>query len=217
MGNIKLIKILLFSLLLFLSIIVAIAIITTSPTIGKKIETYQNPKTAVMIIDMQEDSIGINATNPFPIPGSEALIENNNKLISKAKNNNWIIVYIKEELPREQSFLTHGKLVKNTSGAEIDSRIKIESQNIFTKAYNDAFWNPALSKLLIENQVNEIYISGIAADACVKSTALGAINRGYKVNAVKEGIGMMDPTKLDKTLGEYLRRGINVISINQIN
>ena len=203
-------------LLLFLTIIVAIAVVTKSPTKGKKIDVYQNPRTAVMVIDMQEDVTGVDATSPFPIANSSLLVENINKLIDKAKAKDWVIIYIKQELPKRLSFLTRGKTIKGTSGAEIDRRIKIESQNIFSKEYSDAFWNPGLSDLLIKNHVNEIYVAGIAADECVRATAFGAVNRGYKVKAVKEAIGMIEPFKLQNTLEGYVKKGIDVVSVSQI-
>jgi len=185
-----------------------ISVKTTSATHGKKIDDYQNSKTALLVIDMQNDSIGPSAKNPFPPVYADKLIENVNKVIDIAKNNGWIIVYIKQELPKNQAFVAHGKFLQGSKGAEIDKRIKIESNNFFTKKYSDSFSNPEFDKFLRKNYVDKIYITGVAADECVRATAFGAQNRGYEVIAVKEAIGTPEQQDLDKILETYTKRGI---------
>jgi len=60
--------------------------------------------------------------------------------------------------------------------------------NDFTKRISDSFSNPQLDAFLIRNRVDELYLVGLDASYCVHKTALGALNRGYKVTVVDDAV-----------------------------
>ena len=186
------------------------------PTKGQTITQYNNPKQAVLVIDIQEDFTGTTARPPFPYRDSDKLISTVNKITESASHKNVLIVYIKQELSgfsgRLLSNLVGGGVaIKGNPGTEVDKRVAIFSDTIFPKPRSDAFSNPKLEEYLIENQVNELILVGLDADGCIHATARGALNRGYKVNIIKDAIVLMNEEKWEELLEEYRQEGIQLM------
>lgn len=84
------------------------------------------------------------------------------------------------------------------------------NRNDFTKRISDAFSNPLLDELLIRNQVNELFLTGLDAAYCVHTTAQGGLNRGYKVTVVRDAI--LTQKNMDAVLKRYKKDGIATIT-----
>ena len=80
--------------------------------------------------------------------------------------------------------------------AELDARPVRADTNEFVKTKSDAFADPRLDAQLAATQAGELFIAGIDAGFCVKKTIHGALNRGYKVKVVREGIATRHSTPL---------------------
>lgn len=200
-------------------------IYTVIPTQGEKIDKYSNPQKALLVIDIQEDYTGTAAKPPFPFQDSEKLIATVNKLIAEASQENIVIVYIKQEFTgfwgtMFSRVFAKGTAIKGKPGAEIDKRISLASDHIFSKPKGDAFANPGLESFLIKNQINEIYLVGLDAEFCVYLTAQGALNRGYAVNIIidsilRDGLLFRTDKKWDKLIKKYQESGIILKSSNE--
>jgi nicotinamidase-related amidase len=91
-----------------------------------------------------------------------------------------------------------------------DKRVEMYS------AFADPFTNPTvahsnLAQLLKDKGVTDVYVAGLAADYCVKCTALDAQKEGFKTWVVGEATRAVDPTCMPGLLEEYDRAGITVI------
>lgn len=184
----------------------------------KKIETSQK---ALLLIDIQEDYTGVLAKPPFPYKDSELLIATLNKLIKKSSDKNIIIVYIKHEFEGFfgkllTTFFGHRTAIKGAPGTELDERINILSNNIFTKSMPSAFSNPALEEFLVKHQVNELLITGLDASRCVNATAKGALKRGYNVTIVTDCIATKNPSGLDNLLNQFKKKGISLMPSEKV-
>lgn len=99
-----------------------------------------------------------------------------------AAKKNIIIVYIQQEFDgffgrMISKILGHGTAVKGNPGTEFDKRVKIVSDNCFTKPMPDAFSNPSFESFIKNNQINELYLVGLDAEGCVHFTAKGALKK----------------------------------------
>lgn len=180
-------------------------------------EQCMNSKRALLVIDIQEDYTGTTAKAPFPYKDSDKLICDVNSIIDEASKNGIIVVYIRHEFEGLMGRLVsrvigHGTAIKGKPGTEIDKRINIISDNLFTKPAPDAFANPKLDKFLKENEVNELYLVGLDAAGCVYYTAKGAMKHGYKVNIIKDSIALLVEKYWDTILSKYNKQGINLIT-----
>jgi len=178
-----------------------------TPTKGNKIGKYTAPRKALLVVDVQEDYTGHKGKQPPLFKDVEGQIATINRLIDDASRSDMKVVYIRQVF--DNNFITRsfvGRTIDGLPGTEIDSRIRVVNQNDFTKRISDAFSNPQLEEFLINNQVDELYLVGLDAAYCVYYTALGALNRGYKVKVVKDAV--MSRKSMDDVLKCYKDKGI---------
>ncbi len=216
----KIISISTLTIVLIFIVLAAAFIVTSGPTKGTAIQDYDAPQKALVIIDIQEDYTGKTAKPPFPYKNSKGLIDSVNRLIEETQQTNFIIIYIRQEFDGPVGRLiantfAKGTAIKGNAGTEIDSRIKIVSNHIFGKPKGDSFSNPEFEQYLIDNRIDELYLAGIDAEFCIYHTALGALNRKYKVTIIKDAIAIRNEHKLQKMLGKYKDKGITLISVNE--
>ena len=61
---------------------------------------------------------------------------------------------------------------------------------------------------LIENQIDELYLTGLDAEHCVYHTAKGALNRGYAVKIITDAVLILHEKKLTDILRKYQKKGV---------
>lgn len=91
-----------------------------------------------------------------------------------------------------------------------DKRVEMYS------AFADPFTNPCvaqsdLADTLRKAQVTDVFIAGLAADYCVKYTALDARKNGFKTWVIGEATKAVDPSSLEQVHKDYEKAGVTVI------
>ena len=186
-----------------------------TPTEGRMIDMYEAPAKAVLVIDVQEDFSGHNGSKPILFPDVEPQIDSINRISVNALRATMEVAYIRQVF--EDNFFTRyflKRAIEGQPGVEQDSRIKVINRNDFTKRISDAFSNPRLDEFLVSKRVDEIYLVGLDAAYCVYYTALGALNRGYKVTVVTDAV--MTTRDMDKVLKKYKKHGISVTTTDEL-
>ena len=159
-------------------------------------------KKALIIIDIQND-ITKNYKN---------IIENINKAIDRAVDNDIHVVYIKHE-----NLSAGTRTFKpNTRGAELVSDLNIVSNNIFTKCKGNALTSEDFTNFIRNNEINEFFIAGADAAYCVKSTCYNMSKLNYAVNVISDCITSYDKRKIDEMLHYYKSKGCNIISLSEL-
>lgn len=181
-------------------------------TRGRKIAAYTNPRKALVVLDIQEGYAGTNARLPVTRPPTGGLLFIVNNLIDKAAETGMEVAYIRQVFSNNLFVRLHGG--RRQGRVIIDRRIKMINQNDFEKNRTDAFSSKQFEQFLIDNQVNELYLVGVDAAYCVYYTALGALNRGYRVTVVTDAV--LSRKKMDAVLERYRRKGIAVITSEQL-
>jgi len=182
-------------------------------TEGSIIPKYEDLKTVLLVMDMQEDFLGENAKMPInkeQIPAITAVI---NSLIDEFERDGQQIIYVKSEFPKIAigNRIRHNAAIKGSPGTNIYGKIRISGNIIFSKKKPDAFSNPEFEKYLVENQVNQLVITGVYADQCVLDTALAALDRKYQVKFVRNGVGSSSEQAVNKACEKVKKRGAEVI------
>lgn len=159
-----------------------------APTTGSQISAYATPKTALLVVDIQEDFTGPQAKKPYR--DATRIIDASNALISQAVEHGALVVFVQNVVENPVfSVLMGGVNAPGAPGTEMDRRLtKPAGAPTFTKSKGDAFINPKLDEYLRANQVNRLLVVGLDAAYCVTSTTLGARNRGYQVELITDGI-----------------------------
>ena len=115
--------------------------------------------------------------------------------------------------------------IQNTPGADFAAALALPNNaRIFPKgtdatidSYSGFFDNgkkksTGLADDLRDNQVDEVFVMGLATDYCVKFTALDAIHEGFKTTLIEDGCRgvCLQPGDIDRAVEEMRAAGITV-------
>ncbi len=140
------------------------------------------------------------------------IIDNINRAIDWASACDMHIVYI-----RHNNLSAGTRTFKpGTRGAELVEDMKIVSDNIFTKTKGNALTSEALADFIGANQIDEFYIAGADAIACVKSTCYNMSKAGYTVHVLSDCITSYDKSKIDGMLEYYEKKGCIVEKLSEV-
>lgn len=158
------------------------------PTKGAPIGVYPSPRTALLIIDIQEDFTGPQAMKRYR--DGDRIVAASNALLTQAQAKGIPVVYIRNVIDNPLiALLAGGVNAPGTPGTDMDRRlIQVPGARTFDKHRSDAFSNPTLDAWLRQNQVNHVLLTGLDAAYCVNATTHGALNRGYQVTLYPEAI-----------------------------
>ena len=102
----------------------------------------------------------------------------------------------------------------HTRGAELVSDLKMVSNHIFTKTKGNALTSEEFAGFITQNGIDEFYITGADAIACVKSTVFNMCKNDYKVTVISDCITSYDKRKIDEMLRYYESKGCKLIGLN---
>lgn len=146
---------------------------------------------AILVIDMLEDFIKEEA--PLEVPDARKIIPFLQKELKKARKQNIQVIYICDAHKRNDvEFKKYGWLphcIKGTEGANIIEELKPETSDIIIekKTYS-GFYKTKLNKILKENKIKNLYLTGCVTHICVLFTASDAVLRGYDVYVLENGV-----------------------------
>ena len=159
-------------------------------------------KKALVVIDIQND-----ITKNY-----KGIIENVNKSIDWAVENDIHVVYI-----RHENLSAGTRTFKpNTRGAELVADLKIASENVFTKYKGNALTSEEFADFIQKNEITDFYITGTDAVACVKSTVFNLTKSKYEVYVLSDCITSYDKRKIDEMLQYYEKVGGKIITLNDL-
>lgn len=157
---------------------------------------------ALVIIDIQND-----ITKNY-----KEIVDNINMAIDWALKNDIHIVYIKH------NNLSSGTRTfkPDTHGAELVPEMKIVSDNIFTKTKGNALTSEKFRTFINNKKIEEFYIAGADAIACVKSTCYNMRKEEYSVHVLSDCITSYDKRKIDEMLNYYESKGCIIETLSEV-
>jgi nicotinamidase-related amidase len=143
------------------------------------------------------------------------MIEAVNRLIDSFDNAGMEVAYVRQVFSNNLISRMHGgRTIGGRSEPSICSWLHVVNGNDFAKNRTDAFSNRQLEQFLIDQQVTELYLVGLDAAFCVYYTALGALNRGYKVTVVSDAV--MTGRNMAHIIERYRKKGIAVMESREV-
>ena len=153
-------------------------------------------KKALVVIDIQND-----ITKHY-----RDIIDNINAAVDWAAELGMEVVYI-----RHNNLSAGTRTFKpDTKGAELVPELKVVSDNIFVKTKANALTSEAFSEYIRRNGMEEFYITGADATACVKSTCFNMTKAGYAVHVISDCVTSYDLKKMDEMLAYSADKGCDV-------
>ena len=156
---------------------------------------------ALVVIDIQND-----ITKHY-----RDIIDKINDAIFWAQSQGMYIVYIKH------NNLTAGTRTfkPNTKGVELVPELSVVSEHIFVKTKSNALTSEDFTRFITDSKIDEFFICGADATACVKSTSYNMAKSGFKVHVISDCITSYDLKKIDEMLEYYEKKGCDVKLLDQ--
>ena len=153
-------------------------------------------KTAFVVIDIQND-----ITKHY-----RDIVDRLNAAIDWAAGQGMDLVYIRHNnlSPGARTFKP------DTKGAEFAPELKLASDRVFVKTKANALTSEAFADYIRKNGIEEFYITGADATACVKSTCFNMTKAGYRVHVISDCVTSYDLKKLPEMLAYYAEKGCEV-------
>lgn len=151
---------------------------------------------ALIVIDLQND-----ITKNY-----KKIIGQVNEAIDWAAANEMHIIYIKHYNLSEKT----RTFKPGTKGAELVPELNVVTDNVFEKSKASALTSEAFAGFIEKNDIEEFYITGADATACVKSTSYNLARTGYKVHVISDCVTSYDLKKLDAMFTYYADKGCEV-------
>ncbi len=172
---------------------------------------------ALIVVDLQNDFMPWGA---LPVPGADLIIPVVNDYLENFKKVGAPVFATRDWHPENHiSFKENGGLwprhcVQWSKGSQFPESLKLPKDSFIInkgdrpelEAYS-AFQGTVLNDLLKERGVKRVFICGVATDYCVFNTALGAINLGYFVFVLEDGVKGVSEESSRKALDKLLKRG----------
>jgi nicotinamidase-related amidase len=187
------------------------------PTRGKRISSYTNPSRALLVMDIQESgNNNLRAKVPLPVatPFGKMILAVNS-LIECFDRSGLHVAYVRQVFA--SNFITRlhgGRILTGRMKPRICRWVNVVNNNDFAKNRTDAFSNRKLEQFLIDHQVDEIFLVGLDAAFCVYYTALGALQRGYRVTVVTDAV--MTGRDMGRVLRRFHQKGITVMNSREV-
>lgn len=173
-------------------------------------------RSAVLLMDLQKDFLGTEGSRmPVKPTSATAIINTANAILRKEVLKDALpilIVNCFRAADRVGNFFRNGATVEGTVGAGIDGRIRnVGSFRVFAKASPSAFTNPELDRYLQMEKITDLYVMGVFAEGCVRSTVLDARRRGYVVHVLANAVASNASWKKQFGLWPMKRAGAKIV------
>jgi nicotinamidase-related amidase len=159
-------------------------------------------KRALVVIDLQND-----ITKNY-----REIIGRVNDAVDWAVSQGMTVIYIKNH-----NLSAGTRTFKpGTRGAELVPELKVVSDNIFIKTKSNALTSEEFAAFIRENGLNEFYLAGADATACVKSTSYNMKKEGFTVCVLSDCITSYNKNKIPEMLEYYESKGCTVSTLEEL-
>ncbi len=177
------------------------------------------PRTALLIIDMQEDIVGMRESTRKSVPLLRRVLDAFRKKglpvfhIIRTYRRDWSDV----ELPRLIEFQEKGpRVIENTPGARIVSPLAPRpGEFVVVKKRWSGFFMTELPLLLARLGVSSVIIGGTQTPNCVRSSAFDAVSYDLETAVLSDGTSSASPQIHEANLLDIRNIGIRLLTCEE--
>ena len=146
-------------------------------------------KTALLMIDFQNDYFTSCAGAKLPLKGAEAASEHGARLLDAFRKKGFLVVHVRHEnLKKNAPFFVPGSV-----GAEIHPSVApIGGETVIVKHRANSFLDTGLKEALDRNKVTDLVIAGAMSNMCVDAVTRAAADLGYKCAVAHDACAARD-------------------------
>jgi nicotinamidase/pyrazinamidase len=194
-------------------LVMATAIVTAS----KPLIAQSTGKTALLVIDVQENLLKPNSRLHMDTASIPSFLHSLNDAIRYFNSNDIPVLYTVNEWTNPVlNMLTGNVCKKGTPGTGIDKNVYRVNDTIYRKSKMSALSNKELLNYLREHSIAHLYIAGLFAEACIKGTAREAMKKGYNVTVIEDATGSKTDSKKAKSMKVCKAAGARLIKVDQL-
>jgi len=164
-------------------------------------------KRALLVIDVQNEYF----TGKMPVTYPPGSLNNIVKAINGANRNEIPVIVIQHTAPQKDTARA-GTFVKGSQGWELHETIlKQRHDFLIEKNLPGSFTDTGLERILLDNGIDIVVISGYMTQMCCDTTSRQAIHLGFTVEFLADATGTLDISNYaGKVNAEELHRAILV-------
>jgi nicotinamidase/pyrazinamidase len=176
-------------------------------------------RAALIVVDVQRDFCEGGA---LAAADTLSLLEPLRKEIEQARKKGALIVFTRDWHPENHSsFRQNGgpwpvHCVAGSKGAEIMAPLRAEAADVIVNkgvavegAGYSGFEDTGLAERLRQDKVEQVAVSGIATEYCVRATALDAKRAGFETVVLTDAIRAVRPEETAEVLKELQSAGVS--------
>ena len=169
---------------------------------------FHSGKTALLVIDVQRALF----TRPNPVHKANQLIETINIMVDRSHLLGVKVIFVQHA---NQSFLKEG-----TEGWQFHPGVSPrEADSLIQKKQGNAFLDTPLQSELEVQGIQNLLITGLVTQGCIRATCLGGLELGYRVSLVEDGHSNYNQEAaavIEKWQKELELAGVEIISTDRI-
>jgi len=178
-------------------------------------------KTALLIVDMQEDIVAARDSTRKSVPAIRLVLDGFRKKglpvfhIIRTYRRDWSDV----ELPRIREFTEKGpRVIENTPGAHIIAPLAPRTgEYVVIKKRWSGFFMTELPLLLNRLGVRAVVIAGTQTPNCIRSTAFDAISYDLETTVLSDGTSAATPEIHQANLFDMQNIGIRTMTSEEVS
>jgi polysaccharide biosynthesis transport protein len=147
------------------------------------------PRPALLVLDVQEAFTGSSGQYGPSLEASDQLIETINGLSQVASKFGITVIYAQQQ--------------RGNAATKPDKRLKMVSGYSFTRSGRDAFFNEELDDVLRKDGIAHLFLAGLDGVTSIKQTARSALDRGYRVTFIRDGIFTAFESRWERLLNDF--------------
>ena len=180
---------------------------------GRPIDTAERPGTALLVIDVQPDFLDLYEA----ATRGRALSETRNA-ISRARDKGWPVIAIRQGWQTSgmrcvARVFSRGRGLAWRPGTEVLPEVAAAADHVVNKRVQDSFETGELDALLRRLRVGHLVVAGLDGCACVRTTVLAALRRGYDVTIVEGAVLSTAPSRWARVAVDLARRGVAIVAL----
>ena len=174
--------------------------------------------TALLIIDMQE--FFLNKKSHDYLPDSQKIIPNIKKIQKLFLDNNLLVIHTQHiNTPQDAGQMSpqwDDLISKDNPLSSLTPELTINNSHILIKSQYDAFYNTDLEKLLKQNNIEQVVITGVATHLCCETTARSAFTRDFSVKFISDATASFDQNYHNSSIRNLKHGFAEILTTDQL-
>ncbi len=169
----------------------------------------------ILVLDMITDFV----YGTLASEGAEKIVPELEELLRAARENEHTIIFCRDSHSNSdpEIHLWGEHAMAGEEGSQVIPELSEYHELDVTKRYYDAFYETDLHKVLKENSIDTVVLTGVSTDICVLHTAAGAFFRGLDVIIVSDCTASLGADRHESAL-EYMENmyGADIVESKEL-